>query len=119
MARSGFRSPKHGHRGVFFLCTGPDPSGPRPGPRLQVVIYDKEDKVVRRLEQVEGECLDQGHVSFFGGPRDRSARYRLPIVDIAPDGKQSVLIEDFQPTSPRSVLSDAVQRWVDSYGQAS
>lgn len=116
MNLEGFRSPKHGHRGVYFLCTGPDPSGPRPGPRLKVVIYGKDGQVVRRLEQVQGECIDGGHVSFFGGPGDRSARYRLPVVDVAPDGTQTVLVQDFQPGAPRSVLESAFRGWVESHG---
>jgi len=115
--RAGFRSPKYGHRGVYFLCTGPDPGGPRPGPRLQVVIYDEQDQVVRRFEQVEGVCLDEGHVSFFGGPKDRPARSLMPLVDIAPDGTRTVLVEDFQPGSPRSVMEGAFRGWVERHGR--
>lgn len=117
MSREGFRSPKYGHRGVYFLCTGPDPSGPRPGPRLQAVVYDENDRVVRRFEQVQGECLDEGYVSFFGGHKDRPARYRMPLVDISPDGVQTVLAHDFQPHSPRSVIETAFRAWVEAHGR--
>lgn len=117
MTREGFRSPKHGHRGVYFLCTGPNPGGPRPGPRLQVVIYNDKDEVVRRFEQIEGACLDPGHVSFFGGPKDRPAHYTMPIVDIGSDGTQTVLVADFQPHMLRDVLSQALGKWVEAYGQ--
>lgn len=119
MAREGFRSPKYGHRGVYFLCTGPGPDGPRPGDRVQVVIYDREDKVVRRFEQVQGECLDPGYVDFFGSPKCRPAKYRMPLVDIAPDGTQTVLLQDFQPGTPRSVMSDVFGAWVAQHGMAS
>lgn len=115
MAREGFKSPKYGHRGVYFLCTGPDPSGPRPGERVKAVIYDKDDKVVRRFEQIQGECLDEGYVSFFGGPRDRSAKYRMPLVDIAPDGTSTVLLADFQPHMSRNIFSDAFGAWVEKH----
>jgi len=114
--RVGYKSPKHGHRGVYFLCTGPDPSGPRPGPRLQVVIYDRQDNVVRRFEQVEGLLVDPGHVSFFGGPGDRPARSLMPLVDIAPDGTQKELVLDFQPGTPRHVMETAFRAWVEKYG---
>lgn len=114
--REGFRSPKHGDRGVYFLCTGPDRNGPRPGPSLKVVIYGQDGKVVRTLEQREGECVQPGHVSFFGGPRDRSAVYRMPIVDVAPDGAVTELIADFQPHMPKAVLSEVFSRWVEKHG---
>lgn len=115
--RTGFRSPRHGHRGVYFLCTGPDPSGPKPGPRLQVVIYDEADQIVRRFEQVRGACIDEGHVSFFESPQDRPARFLMPLVDIAPDGTQTVLVEDFQPESPRSVMENVFRAWVEKHGR--
>jgi len=116
MSRDGFKSPKYGHLGVYFLCTGPDPSGPRPGPRVQAVIYGKDNTVVRRFEQIEGTCLDGGYVDFFGGPNNRPARYTLPLVDIAPDGTQTVLVPDFQPGTPRSVMSDAFRSWAEKNG---
>lgn len=115
--RAGFRSPKYGHRGVYFLCTGPDPSGPKPGPRVQVVVYDEQDQVIRRFEQAEGVCLDGGHVSFFGGPKDRPARYTLPLVDVAPDGVRTVLVADFQPNDPRSVMESTFKNWVEQHGR--
>lgn len=114
--REGFRSPKYGHLGVYFLCTGPGPGGPRPGPRVQAVIYGKDGQVVRRFEQIQGECLDEGYVSFFGGPKDRPARYRLPVVDVAPDGTQTTLLADFQPGSPMSLFQDAFRSWVEKHG---
>lgn len=115
--RTGFKSPKYGHLGVYFLSTGPDQCGPRPGNRLQVVIYHG-DCIVRRFEQVEGACLEPGYVDFFGGPNNHPGRYVMPIVDIAPDGTRTVLVPDFQPESPRSVLSQALCMWVGKYGCA-
>lgn len=114
----GWFSPRYGSRGVHFLCTGPDPAGPRPGDRLRVVIYDKQGSVVRRLEQTRGRCIDEGYVDFFGGPSNRPARYEMPIVDIAPDGTETVLIPDFQPTSPRVLLDTVFSAWVAAHGVA-
>jgi len=112
----GHRSAKYGHLGVHYLCTGPDPRGPRPGPRLKAVIYDQGWNIVRRLEQVTGKCTDEGHVSFFGGPADRPAQFELPIVDISPDGVQTILVTDFQPNSPRWLLEAAFNTWALAYG---
>jgi hypothetical protein len=81
------------------------------------VVYDEEDRVVRRFEQDQGACLDEGYVSFFGGPKDRPARYVMPLVDIAPDGAQTVLVADFQPGSPRSVMESAFRSWVEQHGR--
>lgn len=114
--REGFKSPKYGHRGVYFLCTGPDPSGPKPGDRVKVVIYDKDDRVVRRFEQVQGACLDEGYVDFFNSPKCRPAKYVMPLVDFAPDGAQTVLLADFQPGTPKSVFSDVFASWVAKHG---
>ena len=87
-----------------------------PRRRLQVAIYDEADRIVRRFEQIQGACLDEGHVSFFGGPQDRPAKFRMPLVDIAPDGAQTVLVEDFQPGSPRSIMEGAFRAWVERHG---
>ena len=114
-ARIGFRSPKYGHRGVYFLCTGPDPSGSRPGPRLEAVIY-AGDRVVRRFEQVQGDCLDEGYTDFFNSPRCRPSVHRLFLVDVAPDGTRHMLVSDFQPGSPRTLLETAFRSWVETYG---
>lgn len=37
---SPFRSPRYGRLGVYFLCTGPDPMGPRPGERVRVAVIE-------------------------------------------------------------------------------
>ena len=71
--REGIACDRHPGMGRFYLCLGPGSS--LPGPRLQVVIYDANDQVVRRLEQIRGACIDEGFVSFFAGdPHSRPAR---------------------------------------------
>ena len=116
MRRVGFPSPKYSARGVYFLSTGPDLAGPRPGPRVQAVIYDAEHRVVRRFEQIEGACVEEGYVDFFGSARCRPGRSRMPLVDIAPDGVQTTLVADFQLGDDRSVFQEAFRSWVAAYG---
>ena len=48
--REGRESTRHPGMGVFALCLGPN--SPLPGERLQLVIYDHDDRIVRRLEQI-------------------------------------------------------------------
>lgn len=113
--REGFKSPKYGHRGVYFLSTGPDPNGPRPGDRVKVVIYGADDQVIRRFEQVQGECLDPGYVDFFNSPKCRPAKYRMPLVDFAPDGTQTTLLADFPAGAPMSAFQDVFRAWVERH----
>lgn len=112
--RQGLRSPKWGHMGVHFLCTGPQ--GPLPGERVQVVIYDRNDVVVRRFEQRRGECLDAGWVDGFNLSLCRPAVYRLPVVDIAPSGFETTLLSDFQAGTPMGVFNKMFETWVREYG---
>ena len=114
--REGWRSPKWGHLGVYFLCTGPGPGGPAPGERVRVVIYDKNDNVVRRFEQLRGECVDPGYVDFWNSPRCRPAQYLRPLVDIAPDGKVTTLLGDFKPHMGRELFETIFVSWVKTHG---
>lgn len=116
--RDGFRSPKWGHLGVYFHCTGPDPRGPRPGPRLQVVVYDAEDNIVRRLEQRRGQVVDPGYVDFFDSPRCRSSVSEYHIVDIAPDGTETVLATHTQGSAANRWLQTNFGNWVTDHGVA-
>jgi hypothetical protein len=88
--REGRPSKNFSHLGVHNICLGPS-SPVLPGPRLKMVMYNDKDEVIRRLEEVEGECLDPGYVDFFNSPKCRPAVYQHHIVDIAPDGTQTIL----------------------------
>src|SRR6266545_118006 len=113
--REGLACDRHPGMGVYYRSLGPNSRVP--GPRLQVVMYDHADQVVRRLEQVRGRCTDEGFVSFFAGdPRNRPAQFLHPIVDIAPDGTQTELISDFPPGTSMSVFHELLARWVATYG---
>lgn len=116
--REGYRSPKWGHLGVHFLCTGPDPGGPRPGSRLQVVIYDNDGDIVRRLEQEQGQVLDPGYVDFFDSPRCRPSVAEYHLVDIAPDGTKAVLATHTRGSDANVWLRTNFGIWATEHGIA-
>ncbi len=88
--REGKPSIRFAKLGVHNLCLGPNSPILR-GERLKIVIYDKDDNIVRRLEEIRGECIDPGYVTFFTGSESRAAKYNHYLVDIAPDGTQTIL----------------------------
>jgi len=98
---------------VWFHSTGP--SGLVPGDRLRAVIYDRDDKIVRQFEQIRGACIDEGYVDFFNSPRCRPAQFTMPIVDIAPDGTQTVLIAHVPPEAPH-LIQPVFKEWVERHG---
>jgi hypothetical protein len=111
-----YRSPKYGHLGVHFLCTGPDPNGPRPGERVRAVVFDAKGKITRRFEQKAGAVVDGGYVDFFNSPRCRPSIQRLPLVDVDTDGTETVLLEDFQPSMDRAVFAHVFEVWCRRHG---
>lgn len=60
--------------GVFLLSLGPH--SPIPGERLQVVIYDESDRIVRRLEEERGEPVHSGYGDAFSHARFQHATYK-------------------------------------------
>ena len=112
--REGQVSTRHLHMGVRVLSLGPH--SPIPGERLQIVIYNEQDEIVRRLEQIQAECIDPGYVDFFMGPNCRPARYRRPIVDIAPDGTVTELIADFTQSMGPNLWYTILAGWVSKHG---
>jgi hypothetical protein len=113
--RKGFRSPKNGHLGVYTLCSGPDPRGPVPGPRFILVIYDKDDVIVRRLEQVRGDCLDDGYVDFFNSLKCRPAIFSYHMVDIDIIGNREILATHISPAEASQWLKENVPVWVSKH----
>ena len=93
---------KFQNRGVWIHSLGPQ--SPVPGPRLKLAIYDKDGTCLRRMEQVRGDCLDPGYVDFFGSPRCRPAKHEMPVVDIAPDGTQTILAHRLRPHELRGLV---------------
>lgn len=112
--REGKPSKFHAHLGVWIHCLGPN--SPQPGDRLKIVIYDGEDNIVRRFEQVKGAMLDGGYVDFFGGPSNRPATYLRPLVDIAPDGTVTQLVSDCKS---QNLMLAILNDWAEQYGISS
>ena len=113
--REGQESTRHPGMGVYALCLGPHSS--LPGERLRLVIYDHDDQVVRRLEQKRGACVEEGWVSFFtNDPRNRPARFLWPLVDIAPDGAETVLMDDYRQEMGMEPYYRVLAAWVAAYG---
>jgi hypothetical protein len=112
--RTGEPSTRHPGLGVYVHSLGP--SSPIPGERLQIVIYDQQDNIVRRFEQVRGECLDPGYVDFFLSSRCRPAIYLWPLVDIDMEGKQTILVENFRSGMDMNIFYRALTEWVEKYG---
>lgn len=111
----GRPSPRYGHLGMWNYCLGPN--SPIPGERLIVLILDQEGKPVRRLEQVEGRCIDEGHVDFFLGPNCRPAVHERPLVDIAPDGQAVVLHPDYRQAQGMETYLQIVKEWANRWGK--
>lgn len=111
--REGKPSTRHPGMGVRVICLGPNSTVP--GERLRLVIYDEQDKVVRRLEQIKGECVDEGYADFFDSHLCGLATFLTPLVDIAPDGSSTILHPDFKPHHMH-IWRDILKSWVDQHG---
>ena len=114
--RKGYRSPKNGHLGVYILCSGPDPTGPIPGERLIIVIYDKGDNIVRKLEQVKGSCIDEGYLDFFNSFRCRPSVHEYHIIDTDKDGNMKILATHTISSEAKLWLQENVPLWVQLHG---
>jgi hypothetical protein len=112
----GRKSPRYGHLGMWNYSLGP--ASPIPGPRLIVMILDQQGKVVRRLEQIRGNCIDEGYVDFFMSHNCRPAVHELPLVDIDENGQiVEVLHTNFTPTTGMDVYLSILGQWVSKWGK--
>lgn len=111
----GRKSPRHGDMGLWVFSLGP--ASPVPGERLQLGIIDADGNVVRRFEQIQGRCLDEGYVDFFLGPNCRPASYEMPIVDITPDGKATVLCTHYSQQMGPDLYLRLLAAWVAEHGR--
>lgn len=111
---TGRPSPRYGHLGLWVFGLGP--RSPVPSERLQLGILDEKGTVVRRFEQIEGRCLDQGYVDFFLGPNCRPALYEMPLVDIAPDGTQAPLVRHYSQDMGSGLYLDTLGKWCIVHG---
>jgi len=107
----------HPGMGVYALCMGPN--SPMPGERLQIVIYDHADQVVRRFEQIRGACLAEGYATFFANdPRARQAVFLWPLVDIDARGVVTELHSDYRKTQGPEPYKTILAAWVAKWGIA-
>ncbi len=112
----GNPSPRYGHLGMWNYCLGP--SSPIPGPRLVVLIMDDKGKVVRRFEQIRGECTDPGYVDFFMSHNCRPAQHEYPIVDIDENGKiVKVLCRHYSADMGMDLYLRLLKEWAEANGK--
>jgi hypothetical protein len=114
LPKRGNPSPRYGHLGVWDLSKRSAQAGP--GERLEVLILDETGAVIRRFEQIRGTCYDEGYVDFFMGPNCRPAKFLMPLVDIAPDGQVTELINDFNVRMGKELFFRILGGWVNRHG---
>lgn len=116
LPQQGNKSPRYGHLGIWNYCLGPN--SPIPGPRLIVMIIDQQGTIVRRLEQIRGDCIDEGYVDFFLSHNCRPASHEYPLVDIDAQGTiAEVLHPNFTPGISMDVYLEILKTWVGKCGR--
>ena len=112
----GRKSPRFGHLGVWNLCLGPQ--SVLPGPRLQVVIINEQGRIVRRFEQIQGDCIDPGYVDFFLSHNCRPAAHEHPLVDIDEHGQiVKVLHPNYTASMGMGPYLELLSDWVAAHGR--
>ena len=96
LARRGVPWERYPGTGVYILSLGP--RSLVPGERLQLVIYDLSDQIVRRLEEERGECVSGDYADSFRSSRSSPAPYKYRLVDITPDAQKTVL-DEYMPAA--------------------
>ena len=113
---TGCKSPRYGHLGMWTFSLGPN--SPVPGERLIIGIIDQDGKVVRRLEQIMGNCIDHGYVDFFMSHKCRPAVYEMPMVDIDADANiAKVVCPDFRQWMGKEKYLEILGAWVNEHGK--
>ena len=111
----GRPSPRYGYLGMWNFCLGPD--SPIPGKRLRVGIIDCDGKVVRKFEQIRGECIDPGYIDFFISHRCRPAVHEMPVVDIDADGNiVKVLCPNYTQSMGMVLYLQMLRAWAEEHG---
>ena len=112
--RRGIPWERYPGTGVYIISLGPQ--SPIPGERLQLIIYDQDDRIARRFEEERGNCIDQGYVDFFNSSRCRPAVDMYRLVDIGPNSEKNVIYEYLPAEMSREVYFRLVTDWVACYG---
>jgi hypothetical protein len=112
----GRKSPRYGHLGMWNYSLGPN--SPVPGPRLVVLILDQQGQVVRRLEQIRGNCIDEGYIDFFLSHNCRPAAHEYPLVDIDANGQIAELLHpNFTPGTSMDIYLSILEKWASKWGK--
>lgn len=112
----GRPSPRYGHLGMWNYSLGPN--SPIPGQRLQVLILDQAGEIIRRFEQIEGRCIDEGYVDFFESHHCRPAVHEMPIVDIDAEGRiVTVLCPHYTQSTGMEIYLKLLGEWVNQWGK--
>jgi hypothetical protein len=112
----GKESPRFGNLGMWNLSLGPN--SPVPGQRLEVAILDETGAIVRRMEQIRGECTDPGYVDFFLSHNCRPASHEYPIVDIDENGKvAAILCRHYTQSMGMDLYLEILTKWVTAHGK--
>lgn len=116
MSRLGKPSTRYAHLGLHNVSLGPNPPDPAlRGNGLRMVIYDRDDRIVREMvsEQI---TLKDGYVSFFES-QCRPGVYTEHIYDVAPDGGRRLMHHDAKAiAADRDAWLAFVERWVSVHG---
>ncbi len=82
------------------------------------MILDQQGRVVRRLEQIRGNCIDEGYVDFFLSHNCRPAIHEYPLVDIDQNGQiQQLLHPNFTPGTSVDVYLAILEAWATRWGK--
>lgn len=112
----GKASPRFGHLGMWNLSLGQN--SPVPGQRLEVAILDETGAIVRRMEQIRGECTDPGYVDFFMSHNCQPASHEYPIVDIDENGKvAAILCQHYTQSMGMDLYLEILTKWVTAHGK--
>ena len=116
LPKFGNPSPRYGHLGMWNYCLGPN--SPIPGERLIVLILDQQGEMVRRFEQIRGQCTEPGYVDFFNSPMCRPAVHQYPLVDFSADGKEfHVLCPHYTENMGMDLYLNLLKDWAYKYGR--
>jgi hypothetical protein len=94
------------------------PNSPIPGARLEVAILDTAGQIVRRFEQIRGQCTDPGYVDFFLSHACRPTAHEYPIVDIDAAGKvAAILAPHYSQAMGMGLYLELLTAWVTQHGR--
>lgn len=119
MIEKAWPSPKFGPR-VRFVCSGPDPAGPRPGDAFRVIVTDEAQRaIIAELSERIGRTLDPGYISFFDSQsRPATAEHEfVQVVHSAAGPVESVLFASASSVAMQGWIRREFGSWVAQHAQ--